>query len=150
MTSFTRKEFLRTSAMAGVGLGLLPLTEARGEVRRQTVRIGVVGVGARGTGHLRGLLARDDVEIPAVCDVDQGNLDRAVRLVEEAGHPQPEGYTGSETAWEGLVSREDLDGVVISTPWLFHTPIAVAAMEHGKYVGSEIPTALTLENCWNL
>ena len=150
MTNFTRKEFLRTSAMAGIGLGLLPMAGARGEVRRQTVRIGLVGVGARGTGHLRGLLVRDDVEIPAVCDVDQANLDRAVRLVEEAGHPRPEGYTGSDSAWEGLVSREDLDGVIISTPWLFHTPIAVAAMEHGMYVGSEIPTALTMEDCWNL
>ena len=150
MKDFTRREFLGTTAMAGLGFSLLPFAGARGEVHRPVVRIGMVGVGARGTGHLRGLLNRDDVEVPAVCDIDPSNLARAIRLVEEAGQPTPEGYGDGDMAWEGLVARGDLDGVIISTPWLWHTPIAVAAMENGMYVGSEIPTALTLEDCWNL
>lgn len=144
-----RRSFLQTTAAAGLGVSLSPLTglPARGQ---QPVRLGVVGVGARGTSHLRGLLRRDDVEIPALCDVKPDNLKRARDLVQQSGRPRPEGYGESDTSYRKLIAREDLDGVLIATPWLWHVPMAVEAMEAGMFVGLEVPAATTVEGCWNL
>lgn len=144
-----RRSFLQTTAAAGLGVSFSPLTglPARGQ---QPVRLGIIGMGARGTSHLRGLLRRDDVEIPALCDVKPDNLKRALDLVQQSGRPRPEGYGESDTAYRKLIAREDLDGVLIATPWLWHVPMAVEAMEAGMFVGLEVPAATTVEGCWNL
>lgn len=147
--SMNRRSFLQTTAAAGLGVSLSPF--AGGHRPPETaVRIGLIGVGARGTSHLRGLLQRNDVAIPAICDVDAEHLNRALDLVQQSGRPRPEAYGDGEDAYLDLTARDDLDGVVISTPWLWHVPMAVAAMEAGKYAGLEVPAALTVEGCWKL
>lgn len=148
-SNMNRRSFLQTTAAAGVGVSLSPFSSFQRRTR-QSVRLGLIGVGARGTSHLRGFLRRDDVEIPAVCDVNPDNLSRALDLVQQSGRARPEGYGEGEEAYLDLVAREDLDGVVISTPWLWHVPMAVAAMEAGKYVGVEVPAATTVDGCWEL
>lgn len=144
-----RRTFLHTAAAAGLGVSLSPLTGVQAR-DRPSVRLGLIGVGARGTSHLRGLLQREDVEIPAVCDVNSENLTRALDLVQQSGRPRPEGYGSGDEAYRGLVARNDLDGVVIATPWLWHVPMAVAAMEAELHVGLEVPAATTVEGCWDL
>jgi predicted dehydrogenase len=49
-----------------------------------------------------------------------------------------------------MVAREDLDAIITATPWELHTPVAVAAMKAGKYAATEVPAAITLEQCWEL
>jgi predicted dehydrogenase len=144
-----RRSFLQTTAAAGLGVSLAPFSGFR-QTQDESVRIGLIGVGSRGTSHLRGLLQRDDVEIPAVCDVNPENLARALNLVQQSGRPRPEGYGEGDSAYQALLSRGDLDGVVISTPWLSHVPMAVEAMEAGLFVGLEVPAATTVEGCWDL
>ena len=112
-------------------------------------RVGLVGVGKRGSVHLRNLVGMD-VAIPAVCDVNADNLAAAVAVIEKAGAPKPEGYSRGEEDFRRLMAREDLDAVVIATPWEWHTPMAVAAMKSGKYPAVEVPIALTVEECWEL
>jgi len=49
-----------------------------------------------------------------------------------------------------MLEREDLDAVVIATPWRWHTPRAVEAMAAGKHALIEVPAAVTLDECWEL
>jgi predicted dehydrogenase len=147
---FSRREFLQTSSMAGLGLALAPgLITAQTRIKTQ-VRLGFIGVGLRGCNHLHNVLSRQDVVVPAICDIDPERLKIAEDLVVKSGRPKPELYTGSELAFEKMLQRADIDGVIIATPWLWHTRMAVASMKAGKYAGVEVSAANSLEECWDL
>jgi predicted dehydrogenase len=143
-----RRDFLRTGAVLGMA-ATLPANLFGKESAGKT-RIGFIGTGLRGRNHLHNLLLRKDVEIPAICDIDQEALDKAKSLIAAAGFPAAAGYTGDDYAYRDLLSRNDLDGVIISTPWLWHTRMAVDTMKAGKYAGVEVSAANTLEECWDL
>ncbi len=114
------------------------------------VRIGIVGAGRRGTAHVQTLLDVPGVDIPAICDINEANLARAVGIVEQAGRKRPEGYSNGVEDFRRLCAREDLDAVLTATPWEWHTPVCVAAMKAGKYAATEVPAAITVEECWEL
>ncbi|HOD82443.1 MAG: Alpha-N-acetylgalactosaminidase [Planctomycetes bacterium ADurb.Bin126] len=114
------------------------------------VRIGVIGTGGRGTGLLGGLLTMKGLDVPAVCDVRPAAAENARNMVLRAGRSACETYTAGEEDFKRLLDRSDLDGVIIATPWEWHTPMSVYAMKAGKYVGCEVPIALTVEECWQL
>jgi len=114
------------------------------------VRIGVIGVGNRGGYLLSVLLNIQGVSIPAVCDIDSEKLNKALDKVVKAGGVRPEGYSQGEEAYRLLVERDDLDAVVIATPWEWHTPMAVASMKAGKYAAVEVPAAIDMQQCWDL
>jgi len=116
----------------------------------KVVRIGMVGVGNRGTGLLRNFLDLPGVEIPAICDINEANLERGQAVVEKAGRKRPEGYSNGLEDFRRMVRRDDLNAVVTATPWEWHAPVAVAAMKAGKYAAVEVPAAITLEECWDL
>jgi len=141
-----RRTFL--GAAAGTALGIAAFGE--GEAVKETVRIGVIGTGNRGRSLLSNLLRMEHVQIPAVCDMDPSAAAAAQALVENAGRPKPEAYTRDEVVYRELLQRDDLDAVIIATYWQWHTPMAVEAMKAGKYVGVEVPAALSFEECWAL
>ena len=114
------------------------------------VRIGFVGVGLMGTAHVENLLKIDGVEIRAVCDVVPERTERAQRLVTDAGQPRPGGYSRGPRDFERLCERPDLDLVFTATPWKWHVPVCVAAMNAGKHAATEVPAALNLDDCWRL
>src|ERR1035437_3482557 len=114
------------------------------------VRVGIVGIGNRGTGLLRLLLSLEEVKIPAICDIHPGHLAAAQQRVEKSGRPKPERYSRNEHDYERMISRDDLDAVIIATPWEWHVPMAVYSMKAKKYTASEVPAALTFEQCWDL
>jgi len=116
----------------------------------ETVRVGFVGVGLQGTSHCRNLLRIDGVELTAVCDVVPDKVARVQQMTVEAGQPRPTGYSASETDFERLCAEEDLDLVFNATPWEWHVPVCVAAMENGKHTATEVPAAYTLDDCWKL
>jgi len=145
----TRRGFVRAGATAGAALAL-GSGLAVGEEPSAAVRVGIVGVGSRGTGLLQTLLTIEGVEVHAVCDIVPARAARAQQIVEERGGNRPEAYTKSETDFENLVQREDLDAVICATPWEWHTPVTVAAMRAGKYGATEVPAATTIEECWEL
>lgn len=126
------------------------LVSAAAAAETKPVRIGMVGVGRRGTGLLRILLNLDGVEVPAVCDVDVKSLARAQDMVEKIRGKRPEGYSQGEEDFRRLAAREDLDAVVCATTWTWHAPVAVAAMRAAKYAAVEVPAAITLDECWQL
>jgi predicted dehydrogenase len=113
------------------------------------VRVGVVGVGERGAGLTRILLGLG-ARIPALCDIDAQKVAKAQDLVQTAGQPKPEGYSRGEEDYRRLMERDDLDGLIIATPWEWHAPMAVYGMKSGKYTAVEVPCALTIQECWDL
>jgi len=146
-----RRDFLKINTAATVGLTLtgLRLNEANAE-QPKIVRVGLVGTGNRGRSLLSVLLEMEGVEVPALCDINLQNLAAAQDMVTKAGRNQPEGYSKDEYVFQQLMGRDDLDAVIIATPWKWHTPMAVYGMKAGKYAGVEVPAAQTLEDCWQL
>lgn len=132
-----RRDVLALGALGGLH---------RAAAQEKPARIGVIGTGSRGTGLVRTLLDVEGVEIPALCDINEANLKRASDAVEKAGRKRPDGYPD----YRRLISREDLDAVIVSTPWDLHARMSIDAMKAGKFVGSEVPAATTLEECWEL
>ena len=93
------------------------------------VRIGIIGVGARGIGAVERLSLIEGVEIKAICDKRQVAVEASKKRLEGTDQ-NPELYSGSEDIWEKVCEREDIDLIYTATPWHLHTPIAVYAMEH--------------------
>lgn len=147
----SRREFLRTSALAAAATALpfsgnLPAAPDP----KKVVRLGFIGTGLRGRNHIEQALYRDDVQIPAICDTDAGALVQANTLLEKAGRKRAEVYTGSVDSYLKMLQRDDLDGVIIATPWEWHTPMAVATMKAKKYAGVEVSATVTLAESWDL
>lgn len=146
----SRRNFIKTSVATGVGLAIAPSLSLGSVFGSDKIRIGFIGVGLRGRNHLSNLLQRDDVIIPAICDIDAVSLNETKKLIKEHNHPMPEFYTGNEYSFMDLLARKDIDGVIIATPWIWHTRMAVAAMKAGKHAGVEVSAANTMEECWDL
>ena len=117
---------------------------------RDVVRVGIVGVGLRGTSVLGEFLAIDKVVVNAVCDVVKDKCLRAAKMIEKAGAKTPAIYSNGERDFEQLVKRDDLDFIYIATPWEWHVPQVIAALKEGKHAGTEVPAAYTIEDCWNI
>ncbi|HUU26834.1 MAG TPA: Gfo/Idh/MocA family oxidoreductase [archaeon] len=146
-----RRRFIIESAAAGMALALGgKAAQLSAAEKKSPVRVGFVGVGARGTVLLRLALMMDGVEIPAICDIDEEHLARAQHLVERRGRPTPEGYSKGPEDFRRLVERADLDAVVTATPWELHVPVMVAALEAGKYGGTEVPAGVNIDELWQL
>jgi predicted dehydrogenase len=139
-----RRDLLKLAAAAGLSASAAQAAEDK------PIRVGFVGIGGRGRGLLRNLLKLKNVAVPALCDINEENLARAQTMVAETGQAKPEGYSRSETDFRRLCDRTDLDLVFNATPWQWHTPISVAAMNAGKHAATEVPAAQTVEECWQL
>ena len=145
-----RREFLRS-----VGGGLVLVREAASlpstaSPAIDTVRFGLIGVGARGSFHVRQLLLLDGVEVKAICDNHPPSADESAAFCEAQGRPRPDVYRDGDTDYRRMLDRDDLDAVVISTPWRWHTKMAVDALERGKHAFVEVPAAVTVDECWEL
>ena len=146
-----RREFLKIGAAGTLGARALSGGMGLAAVAAgKPVRLGLIGVGNRGTSHLETLLAMGGVEFPALCDINEEHLARAQSLVEKAGQKRPEGYGRDVEDYQRMIYRDDLDAVLIATYWEYHAPMAACAMRSGKYAAVEVPAAFTLEDCWGL
>ena len=185
----SRRDFLRTTAVAGLGVSLTACTDRAvpvavsagaktvalgsgivippdiGTTRPRPagqkpvhdltctplakVRAGYIGM-HRGLAHVNDAMGIDFVDVVALCDLRDERAQVAADRCEKAGRKRPEIHSGSETAWEKLVDRDDLDVVYIATPWAWHVPMALRAMERGKHAFVEVSAAVTVEDCWKL
>ncbi len=130
--------------------GEVTSTASEARPTKDRVRVGVIGTGGRGCGLLATVLGVPGVEVPAVCDVLPDAAARASAIVEGAGRPTPRAYTAGPEDYRNLLDRDDLDAVLIASPWEWHTPMAVDAMRRKKVAGVEVPCSQTLEECWQL
>jgi predicted dehydrogenase len=147
---FKRRDFIKTTAVAGVGLAVSPGIAFGNVSSESKLRLGFIGVGLRGTWHLQNSLKRNDVEVVAICDIDPVRLEICQKYIAEAGQKKAEEFGKNEYDYRNLLELEKVDAVIISTPWLWHTPMTVDAMKAGKYAGTEVSAATSLEECWDL
>lgn len=147
-TEYNRREFLAATAILGAASPLGRAQDVSDPPR--TLRVGFIGVGSRGTSLLRTTLSLQGIQVPAICDINEAHLSRALDMVERSGRNRPEGYSSGVEDFRRLVAREDLDAVVNAGPWEWHTPMSVATMQAGKYAATEVPAATTIEECWEL
>ncbi len=116
----------------------------------ETVRVGIIGLGNRGGEAVGRLAYIDGLEIIAICDKYPQKVDEAQKKILNMSRPKAAEYSGSEEAWKGLCERNDIDLIYICTPWKWHAPMALHAMNQGKHVATEVPAAETLDQCWEL
>ena len=117
--------------------------------KMETVRIGVIGLGMRGSEAVARLSYIDGAEIVALCDKYPDRVAGAQKTLEKMQRPKAKEFTGEE-GWKALCQEKEIDLVYTPTPWSLHTPIAVYAMKNGKHACTEVPAAKTLDQCWEL
>ena len=167
-----RRELLKLGA-AGLGLGAtsgLSSTPASADLDHQqqrpdmgpapaklfaadpidVVRIGFVGVGGMGGAHVRNFLGLEGIEIVALCDIDSARNEEVSSWVTDDGRAPPTMYGRHETDFVRMCETEDLDLVFTATPWEWHVPVCVSAMENEKHAATEVPAAYTTDDCWKL
>jgi hypothetical protein len=158
-----RREFLKTAAGVSIALGagahgskagglsphggasppIPPLPPQEPALFRappiETVRIGFVGVGHQGSGHVSNFLRIDGVEVAAICDIVPAKVARMQARVVEAGRPRPAAYDRGPDDYIRMCEEAELDLVFTATPWRLHAPVCLAAMRNGKHAATEVP-----------
>lgn len=160
MSEITRRDLLKTGVAATIAASLTGTETATAATaktmidvpfeRRDRVRLGIVGVGERGKSMIHDFLGIENLEIVALCDNVKKNADEGRAMIDKAGRKSPVMYTDGDYAFEKLCQRDDIDFVYSPTPWEWHAPVALAAMNAGKHVGVEVPMATTMKDLWKL
>jgi Oxidoreductase family, NAD-binding Rossmann fold len=159
----SRRAFI-TTTIAGLGSALAtPTLQGQSPAARPApdtllfrseplarIRVGFVGVGGMGTVHLENYLQLEGVEVRAVCDILEAHAERAKAKVVAAGQAPPRLYTRGPRDFERMCAEEELDLVFTATPWEWHVPVCLAAMRHDKHAVTEVPAAVTIDECWAL
>ena len=163
----TRRNFIKHVTAAGIGVAGLTMSEkAIASINDATesqqkkkaagkddgkLKFGFIGTGSRCQEHINNVLAIGDTKIVAICDIQQGPLERTLKHIAKFNVPEPKVYTGSEREFEKMLNNEEFDCVIIASPWEWHVPMSVAAMKAGvPYVGVEVSAANTVDECWDL
>ncbi len=146
-----RRNFIRNTGIAAATIAVSPTGRIFAAQAEDKVKMGLIGTGLRGQNHLELLLRRKDVELVAICDVSDRMLKSAKEIINKSGKKMPEIFTGNDYAWQQMLSKHKLDGIVIATPWEWHKPMILGSLEAGvKYVGSEVMIGTTLEDHWEV
>jgi len=147
----SRRDFIKKTSILGTGIAVGPsILFASSKAPSDKLSVGLIGVGGRGFHHMKNLLDRDDVNVTAICDIDPERINISLQKIKNKGGKKPEVYDTSETAYKKLLDSPNVDAVVISTPWLWHTVMTKDAMLAGKFAGVEVSAANTMEECWDL
>ncbi len=136
--TLNRRRFLGCSAAAGLALskGIVA-----GEF--QSLRVGVIGLGTRGTSLLRTLLELPSAKVVALCDAEPKHRLRAQGIVEKARGDRPDAFENADM----LLERSDIDAVAIALPCDRHADVYVSAIKAGKHLYAEKPIGLTVAEC---
>ncbi|MDE6428578.1 MAG: Gfo/Idh/MocA family oxidoreductase [Muribaculaceae bacterium] len=113
------------------------------------VRVAFVGLGMRGPGAVNRFAHIPGVEIVALCDYDSVRAANQQKYLRQQGLKPADIYFG-ENGYKEICERPDVDLVYVATDWDHHFPVAKAALEGGKHTAIEVPSAMNLEQCWEL
>lgn len=113
------------------------------------VRVAFVGLGMRGPGAVERFTYIPGTQIVALCDYEAKRAEACQRFLKKAGLPPADIYSGAK-GYEELCRRPDIDLVYVATDWDHHFPVAKCALENGKHTAIEVPSAMNLEQCWEL
>lgn len=163
-----RRGFLR--ALAGITAGLATYPKLAGAVasgqappsrrpgatymggyaapKLEKVKVAMIGVGARGSGHASQLASLTGVEIVGICDLVEDRAKKSEASVMKKGHT-PKVYVG-ESSWRKMLEETKPDAVFISTPWADHATMCIGSMKAGAHAFCEVPIAVTIEEMWEI
>ena len=119
----------------------------------QKVRIGIIGMGNRGSSLLEMLqlmIENGSAEIAAFADINPKKLTKASEKLSQWQKSKPKTYGKTERDWENLVKQDDVDLVLVTTPWEWHTEMALFSMNNGKHVATEVPMSYSMSDCWEI
>jgi predicted dehydrogenase len=145
-----RKDFIQKTALAGAALGFTNQLKAFSPEKKEKVRIGIIGTGFRSHEHMGNFLQREDVEITAIADPQQRSIDEALTVFKTYNRPVPAIYKNGNEDYKNLLKRNDVDAVMICSPWEWHSIQAIDAMNAGKIPGVEVCGAIKLQECWDV
>jgi predicted dehydrogenase len=168
--SVDRRDFLKTTALTGaafaVGARSLDAASLQATIGRpagtpasgglfaapplEAVRVGFVGVGHQGAAHVENFLRIPGVEVRAICDLVPAKVAAMQKKATDAGQREPAGYSRGPEDFRRMCREEDLDLVFTATPWTWHAPVCLEAMNSGKHAATEVPMAPTLDELWQL
>lgn len=117
--------------------------------KKKVVRIGLVGLGMRGPGAVENFSLIPGVQVLALCDYEEKRAVKQNERLRKNGLAPAAVYYG-EKGYEALCKRPDIDLVYIATDWEHHAIVAKCALENGKNVADEVPSAMNLQECWDL
>ncbi|MDE6366145.1 MAG: Gfo/Idh/MocA family oxidoreductase, partial [Muribaculaceae bacterium] len=117
--------------------------------KMETVRVAFVGLGMRGPGAVNRFAHIPGVEIVALCDYVPQRAEACQKYLREQGLAPAAVYSG-EDGYKAVCERPDVDLVYVATDWDHHFPVAKCALENGKHTAIEVPSAMNLEQCWEL
>lgn len=119
-----------------------------------TVRIALIGVGARGSGHAADYASLEGTEIVAISDLYEDWAQRSADRCKEIGagsrHQNIKLYHGDEKLWKQMLTEVKPDAVIIATNWKNHAPMCIEAMKQGAHAFCEVPIATTIEEMWSI
>jgi predicted dehydrogenase len=153
---FNRRKFLQTTALATAAFATPAVVQSTTEVvtptfkNKDKLRLGFIGVGMRGQSHVELALLRDDCEIVAIADPEPRMVADTLKMIAEKGRKKPDVYDKGVHDYKRLLEDKNIDAVVIASPWEWHTEQCVAAMQAGKYTGTEVCGGFSLDECWQL
>jgi len=141
----SRRTFLKAMLAAGLAPQIVPARVLGAEGRTSPankINVGVIGVGAQGTGDMRNFLSQDDVRVTAICDVNQRNLARARKVIGEA-YGKDDVRVHSD--FRELNADRSIDAVLMALPVHWHSIPSLGAVLAGKHIFHEKPMALSFE-----
>lgn len=167
----SRRKFLKT--LGGVGAGLTAAnafantagnTPARlsgaqymGDFvapKLDTIKVAIIGCGARGGTHFNHVSAFEGTEFVGICDLYEDACQRAKKKVLANGkgtrHQNVKLYHGDKFAYKKMLAETKPDLVYVVTPWEWHAPMAIDAMNAGAHVCVEVPLTVSIEECWQV
>lgn len=117
--------------------------------KMKAVRVAFVGLGMRGPGAVERFSHIPGVEVVALCDYEPERAERCQQILRKAGLKPADVYSGPD-GYKEVCARPDVDLVYVATDWDHHFPVAKTALESGKNTAIEVPSAMNLEQCWEL
>ncbi|HEY4155977.1 MAG TPA: Gfo/Idh/MocA family oxidoreductase [Puia sp.] len=146
-----RRDFVKNISIAGAGIGLVSPYQLFSQKAPAKIKLGIIGVGLRGQNHLHNALGRADVDVVAICDIDDRMLQSAREIISKSGKPMPKVFTGDPHAYRKLLEEKDLQGILIATPWEWHAPMILDGLSAGiKYIATEVILGITLQDHWDV
>ncbi len=169
MKNINRRNFLKKSSLSAASLYMASTIACSQEKENspsggiymgdfaapklEKLKIAIIGVGARGSGHARQLASIAGTEIVGIADLYEDLVDRAVNSCKKAGegrHQNIKTYSGEENLWKKMLKEVKPHMVIIATNWENHAPMAIETMKQGAHAFVEVPIAVSLEEMWDI
>ncbi|WP_297693037.1 Gfo/Idh/MocA family oxidoreductase [uncultured Eudoraea sp.] len=171
MKNINRRKFIQKTSLSAAAIAAASIIPVSGQTRKnrdtsavymgdfaapklETIRIAVIGVGARGPQHLQFSASLPGTEIVAISDLYEDLATKWAGVVKEMGkgqrHQHIATYYGSEDKWKLMLEEVKPDMVFIATNWANHAPMAIEVMNKGAHAFVEVPLALGIDELWKI